>query len=152
MTGGRFAAVTRRLRAAGVDDRAVQLGELAYERYVRALACADVVALPYRPGAINLARSPHRFGEAMAAGRPIVTNAGGDIAEIVEREKVGVVAGASPAEYAAAIADLLLDGERRLAMGARARRLAEERLSWRLAAARVDELYRGLRPGPPPPG
>lgn len=113
-----FAAVRRRdpaakLRVITRDDQAVILaaagrggaGTLSIESAPPADIVAEIrsmqaVGMFFDEGLAKLGSCPTRMGEVLACGIPVVGNAGiGDVAEIVNRYNVGVLAeGASPAE------------------------------------------------------
>ena len=80
----------------------------------------------------------------MAAGRPVVTNAAGDVAELVRQEGIGVVADADPAAMARAVLELLGDPDRRRHMGRNARQVAERKFDWAILARRVESFYEGI--------
>jgi glycosyltransferase involved in cell wall biosynthesis len=145
MSGRRFPEVDAAARAVGAGERVRHLGVLGYTELGDVMAAGDVMVLPYAPSPHNEARYPNRAGDYLAAGRPIATNPTGDLGRLVAEERVGVVAAPEPEAFARAILDLLhADGER-AELGARARALAESRLSWRHAAERVGELYDELK-------
>ena len=110
----------------------------------RALGCADIILVPLQPRGFNLARFPNRVGEAMAAGRPVVTNAVGDAAELVRQEGIGVVADADPGAIARAVRELLEDPDRLSQMGRKARQIAESKYDWAMLARRVESFYEAI--------
>jgi len=110
----------------------------------RALGCADIILVPLQPRGFNLARFPNRVGEAMAAGRPVVTNAVGDAAELVRQEGIGVVADADPWAIARAVRELLEDPDRLSQMGRKARQIAESKYDWAMLARRVESFYEAI--------
>jgi glycosyltransferase involved in cell wall biosynthesis len=93
---------------------------------------------------VNAARFPNRFGDYLAAGRPIATNPTGDVGEIVEREQVGIVAPDEPRAFADAVLRLLDDPSASEAMGRRSRGLAETRYSWKALVEPLAGFYQGL--------
>jgi glycosyltransferase involved in cell wall biosynthesis len=119
-------------------------GVLPYDQLGEILSCGDVMLLPYSNTSVNVARFPNRFGEYIAAGRPIATNRIGDHAEIVEREGVGIVTSPVPESFAEGIASLLVNPKRLEEMGSRARKLATSSFSWKQIAVTVAELYAEL--------
>ena len=147
MTGGEIRAFEQAARAAGARDAILHLGVQPYEKLGEALACADIMWLPYGEAPVDVARFPNRFGEYIAAGRPIATNPGGDHAVIVEQEGIGITTPAQPKATALGIAALLDDPERRAQMGDRARELAEGAYSWKSIACSVSDLYEELLQG-----
>ncbi|MCK5795594.1 MAG: glycosyltransferase, partial [Deltaproteobacteria bacterium] len=115
---------------------------------------ADVFCCPsiYEPfGIINL--------EAMACETPVVGSAVGGIKEIVIPEETGLLVAfdqqpEAPFEpvdpegfaqdLAAALNDLMADGDRRLAMAKAGRKRAEDHYAWRRVAEETVALYRRL--------
>jgi glycosyltransferase involved in cell wall biosynthesis len=127
-----------------VEKQVHILGIVPYEKLGEVLACGDVMLLPYGRNMVNIARFPNRFGEYIAAGRAILTNAVGELGEVVMREGIGLATAPEPQAFAHGMEELLNDPERCAEMGARARQLAETRYSWRRWADEVDELYKAL--------
>jgi glycosyltransferase involved in cell wall biosynthesis len=100
--------------------------------------------LPLVNRGVNLARYPNRVGDFLAAGRPIATQPTGEVGSMVIEEAVGIVTGQEPEAFAEGLDRLLQDEDSRQEMGRRARRLAETKLSWRVLAGRLIELYQEL--------
>jgi len=105
-------------------------------------AASDVVALPYArtyQSGVLLA--------AYAAGRPVVVTDTGGLAEIVEPGRSGLVVPPRDAgALAAALTEILVDPERRRAMGERARELATDVYGWEAIAQKTIALYRSIAP------
>lgn len=144
MTGAELPAFAEAARLAGAERSILHLGMQPYEKLGEALACGDVMWLPYGAAPVNAARFPNRLGEYMAAGRPIATNPGGDHAVVVEREGIGITTPAEPRATALGVAALLDDRHRADEMGRRARQLAEGPYSWSSIACTVAGLYEEL--------
>jgi glycosyltransferase involved in cell wall biosynthesis len=94
------------------------------------LSSADVGVHLIRPGLSMVANSPTKFGEYLACGVPIVTNAGiGDCDEYIIQDRVGVtIKSLNPEGYREAwgsIRELLGESE----LAARCRKVAERRFS-----------------------
>ena len=145
LIGGRPRGLDRVLRRAGLAHRVIALGHLPYERLGEALACGDVMLLPFRDRAVNRGRSPGKLGDYAAAGRPVLTNPTGDVGALVAAEGIGVLAGESPEAFADAALDLLADPQRCRRLGERAREVAQRRLAWSVLAAGVEALYESAR-------
>jgi glycosyltransferase involved in cell wall biosynthesis len=148
-----FDAIVER---AGLARRVIHCGVVPHAELGPLLACADVMLLPYLDRAINRGRYPNKIGDYMAAGRPTVANATGDLRHLVESSGCGVLAGEDPEEFADAAAGLLHDPVRAEAVGARARVAAEQKTSWRALAADLADFYqrvsRDFRPERAGPG
>lgn len=122
--------------AAGLRPHALgQIGDDA--TLAAAYAAADLFVAPSRED--NL---PNTVCEAMACGLPVAAFAVGGMPELVEHGASGYLARPlDPDDLAAGIAAILADDGRRVAMGARARRLAEQRLDAGRQAGRYLKLY-----------
>jgi glycosyltransferase involved in cell wall biosynthesis len=132
------------IAAAGYGDRLMNRGIAPYAELGRILACGDVMLLPFSWRGVNVGRFPNRFGDYLAAGRPIATNQTPDVGPIVATEQVGIAAPDEPEAFAAAIGALLANPDLREQMGHRARHLAETRYSWGAMAGRLATLYEEL--------
>ncbi len=105
--------------------------------FAGALACADVVVLPYR----RIDQSGVLFA-ALALGRPIVASRVGGFAEVVEQTGAGVcVEPGDPTALADALIALLGDPERRAAMATASRAAADGPFSWDAIAAATEGVY-----------
>jgi glycosyltransferase involved in cell wall biosynthesis len=102
----------------------------------------------------NRFSSPNALYSALAAGRPLLTTDVGEISQVVRKEGCGLIlpqpgaTGCSmAAAYATAIGQALEElrvPEVRAAMAARARCAGEGVYNWRVAEARLLDLYRQL--------
>jgi glycosyltransferase involved in cell wall biosynthesis len=101
------------------------------------LAEADLFVLPSRSEAF-----PNAVIEAMAAGLPVVATRVGGIAELVQRERTGVlVPSEDPEALAAAVMNLMARPDRANALGRAARQEIERQYSLSSMVARFEELY-----------
>jgi glycosyltransferase involved in cell wall biosynthesis len=141
LAGTPMPILQEKVKQAGVHSQVHYAGVVPYEELEQVLACGDVMMLPLSNRTLNVARFPNKFGDYLAAGRPIATNQTGEVGEIVVKEGVGVAAPDHPQAYARAVAQLLDNPAQRAQMGARARQLAEDRLSWRALAKETEVLY-----------
>jgi D-inositol-3-phosphate glycosyltransferase len=136
----------RRLRALaaelGVADRLVLRGRVERAAMPALLRSADaVVCVPwYEPfGIVPL--------EAMACGVPVVATAvGGQIDSVVHGATGVHVPPRDPRALAAALRDLLADGERRAALGAEGRRRAHRLYGFDRIAAATRDVYAEVQP------
>jgi phosphatidylinositol alpha-mannosyltransferase len=81
------------------------------------------------------------LAEAFATATPVVASDIPGYADVATPETATLVPPGDEAALADAVAALLDDEERRVAMGRAARMLAEERYSWNDVARRLEELY-----------
>jgi glycosyltransferase involved in cell wall biosynthesis len=124
--------------------RILQAGFVQRGLYPAYLACGDIMLLPLRDSGVNRARWPGKFGDYMAAGRPVVANPTGELRHLLEGESVGLPAGETPADFAGAILSLLADPAECERRGNRGRQLAEDALSWELVARPLPDFYQTL--------
>ncbi|WP_156763651.1 glycosyltransferase, partial [Mycobacterium scrofulaceum] len=126
----------------GVADRVRLLGAVTRHEMPALLRSADVVACTpwYEPfGIVPL--------EAMACGVPVVATAVGGIRDTVVDDVTGrLVPPRDPVSLGDAIAALLGDHARRVALGAAGRERARSRYTWDRVAADTERIYEKLAP------
>ncbi|HNY28000.1 MAG TPA: glycosyltransferase family 4 protein [Candidatus Sumerlaeota bacterium] len=153
------------LKQAGLADRVTELERVDFERIPQVLGAADVLALPLAESAANRARWPNKFGDYLAAGRPTVTCAIGDLGdyfpsppsleawlagetEAPDRLPIGWAAPCDSAAFGHALGQLLDHPDRWDAMGHAARQLAETDLNWENLIVEVERfLERTMKNG-----
>lgn len=116
-------------------------GRVPFRDITKLLGAADVLTIPMRDTNFNRSRWPHKFGDYLAAGRPIATTRVGDIPEQIEAHRLGAVGAPTAEGLAAAIVELLRSPEEWEPMGARGRALAIGPAGW---PARFEGLRRFL--------
>lgn len=80
------------LATAAIPPEAVELRAAAHADMPALMAAADVGIFFYRPSYSRLACAPTKLGEFLGCGVPCLSNRGvGDMAQILETERVGVV-------------------------------------------------------------
>ena len=97
------------------------------------LAKVDAALCLYRPmprGPAGFYNSPLKLFDYMAAGLPVVASALGQIADVIEHDKSGILVGADVDQISAALVRLARDGERRRALGAAALKRIRQRYTW----------------------
>ena len=118
-------------------------GNLERDLMARALAAADVVAIPsVVDSAGNVDGLPNTLLEALAAGRPVVSSRVAGIPDVVRDGENGLLV---PQKDAAALRAALLrlagDGTERERLGRAARAYAVEHLTWAAVARACEEGY-----------
>lgn len=132
------------LDARGIRDRVHVLGAVHVPTFLHAV---DVLAIP-SVSAVGTACHPNVLLEGLSAGRTVVASAVGGNGEALRHGATGLlVPPGDPAAWADALVVALGDDDLRRRMGAAARRDAEERFDWDLAASRVIDVYRRLGAG-----
>ena len=141
----------RRLRGLATELQAPVrfLGRVAHDDLPALYACADVFAMPCRSrwGGLEQEGFGIVFVEAAACGVPQVAGQSGGAAEAVDDGVTGLVVRRpeDPVAVADALAELLEDPDRRVAMGCASRRRAVTEFSYDVLAER---LGRSLRAWP----
>jgi colanic acid biosynthesis glycosyl transferase WcaI len=114
------------------------VGSVSREEVPRRIASANVTIMTLRDLPLFEDAFPTKLLEYMAAGRPVVAGASGQVARTLEEVGAGIACPPEdPAALAEAIRRLASDPQLAREMGARGRRYVEEQLSRR---AMVDQL------------
>jgi glycosyltransferase involved in cell wall biosynthesis len=116
-------------------------GHVGYDEISRYLAACDICWLPLCNSGANRGRYPLKINDYMAAGRPTVATAVGDLVDLVRRGKFGLLAPDQPDALACQVLTLLRDPARREAMGQCARQLAETEFVWDRIGVRLERFY-----------
>lgn len=128
----------------GLQARLIQYGTLPLSDIGTVLAASDLLMLPYLNSSVNRGRFPNKFGDYLAAGRPVITHRTGDLGEIVEHNSVGVLSSEDPREFAADMVSLFRSPAVLLRLGMRGREFGEREWSWRFRAEQVLGFYQRL--------
>lgn len=135
---GYMDSVNALVRAQNLESSVHFLGNLSEERLLQEYARAPIFCL-----AAVLETAPMSIGEAMAAGRIVVTTDAGGCRHMVEHGVSGMVVPIGNAEaFGDALLELAGNPELRLRISQAARRSARERFSAKLIAERTLKLYR----------
>ena len=126
------------------SDAWFETGPLSYEQLVHYLAACDILLLPLADTLANRARWPSRVNDYLAAGRPVVATAVGDVAALLADHRAGIVAKPQVEEFSAGVLALLRDRELREELGQRARVLAETKLAWPVITKDLEDFYSKL--------
>lgn len=119
----------------------VQTGYVADGQINDYFNSCDICWLPFHDTNANRGRWPMKLNDYMAAGRPTVATAVGDVADLIQHEPIGLLAEVDPSSLAAQTKRLADDPSLAAAMGARGRELAVSRFSWAALAGQLETLY-----------
>lgn len=122
------------------------LGTIPYEDVLKQTASCHAVAALYDPAVPNnRLAAPNKVYEAMMLQKPVLTNEGIALADLVRQAGVGTVATyGDRASIGNALEALILHPDLCAEMGRRGRRLYEERYRWSTQAERLTSAYRDL--------
>lgn len=118
----------------------VSFGRVPFHKLPLYLGACDAYVLPMRNNVVNRTRWPNKFGDYIAAGRPVLCSPVGDVARFVESNQCGILWRDS-SELASGIEYLMDNPVEASVMGGHARMLAEGELSWATLARRFADLY-----------
>lgn len=117
-------------------------GRVDHDEVPSYLALMDAVAVPY--ASADAYFSPLKLFEAMASARAIVASATRPVTRVVQHDRQALLVPPGDASaFAEALLELARDPQRRLRLGAEARRTAEARHTWDAVAMRVLEFAKG---------
>jgi glycosyltransferase involved in cell wall biosynthesis len=142
--GKKTEPLDRTIEGLSLSDKVILTGWRPHDELINYLSATDVFVLPMRDNAVNQARWPNKIGEYMAMARPTVCSPVGDVAELVERESIGLVSENDPVHFATAILTLLKDEQLANDIGRRARRVAERQFDIAVQGLQVERLYQRL--------
>ena len=95
---------------AGLPPGRLQVGSVPYTEVPDVLARSSATFFLIRPGGSKIASAATKFGESLAAGRPVLANEGvGDSAHVIRSDGVGAVVSALNAQGFAEAVRTLLD-------------------------------------------
>lgn len=111
------------------------------------LAACDILLIPMSDSLFNKGRWPHKIGDYLSAGRPVVSNNVGDIPELIAGKNAGAVSHPFPADFANTIIDIIKQRDRWNEFGENARRIAETELDWNRIGDVLYEKISGMLGG-----
>jgi len=92
-------------------ERVIYKGWLDLEQYSLYLRACDVFVLPLSNVPRNAGRWPHKIGDFLYFGRPIITNPTGDFVELFADRRLGFLCENEPDAYRELLGRLLRDGD-----------------------------------------
>ena len=147
--GGQDDRVQKFVAQHGFERRVLMPGYIAHDEIPAYLALMDVVLAPY-PRLPFFYYSPVKIFEYMAAGKPVVTTAIGQIEEIIEHNVNGILCRADDFEQInRQIERLLMEPQERARIGENARRTIAERHTWMHKAQQWDKICSAVLDGLP---
>ena len=146
-SGSLHAQVEKQLESEVSERRVIFTGAVGHERVPRLLDACDILVAPHVPLAdgSEFFGSPTKIFEYMAMGKGIVASRLGQIGDVlVDRETALLVEPGDVQELANGMVELIESRTLRVALGEKAREVAEREHTWGHNARRVMEAYRSL--------
>jgi glycosyltransferase involved in cell wall biosynthesis len=128
-------------------DGLIETGFVPFEQMVTWLGACDVLLLPLKDTIASRGRWPSKINDYLAAGRPTVATAVGDVAALFEDYEIGRTATDEPRPLAEAALGLIDRDDELERLGLSARRLAETNLAWSCLAERLETHYSTVMSG-----
>lgn len=139
---GLLQPVLDRIRLHGLEGTFIFTGRIPRERIPDVFYDFDLSVSTHRNEGYGIVHL-----ESLAAGTPLVAFNEGGIVDILKGVGVGLLVDGGPREFAAAVAGLLRDHDRRFAMGQRGYELVRDNYSRRAMGKRYLDFYHRLLEG-----
>ncbi len=115
------------------EDIFCSTGRCSNEELPRYISAADVCALPLANTCAHQARFPHKIGDYLACGRPLVVTDVGDYPALLKDADAAVVCPPNES-FTDALADILKDESARSYYGSKGREWVVKNLDWKVLA------------------
>jgi glycosyltransferase involved in cell wall biosynthesis len=127
-----------------IMDQVSLTGPRPYEEVPLYMAAADVLVLPMADNNIEKARFPMRFGDYLCSGRPIVSNAVGEVKFYLENYRCGITSDPSDPQELAENILRVLGGNEEIGdeIGRNSRYVAREILNWEKVTEDLNRIYK----------
>lgn len=126
----------------GFSGRLLQAGWVEVSQIPDLLAAGDVAIYPFRDDLVNRTKCPAKLTELMLAGRAVVADRVGQLAEYIQDGRSGLLCNPGDwREMSERVLLLIEDAQLRQKLGAEARRRVLADFSWKDAAAALDDFY-----------
>ena len=122
-------------------DNLFETGFVPFEKLKWYLAAADVHLVPLEDKAVNRGRYPNKIGDYVASGRPTISTPVGEVKKVFEENEIGILSGFNEDEFADTILEVLENKELAERLGKSARKVAEEKLSWKVLSGELEKFY-----------
>jgi glycosyltransferase involved in cell wall biosynthesis len=127
------------LKKAGLQRHVVFAGWVRVEDVPKYLAVGDVAVYPFDDTLLNRAKCPGKLVELMLAGKAIVAEKVGQIAEYIVHGKSGLLVRCGDIDgFASAVINILKGKNLQIELGVNAKKRAQEVFSWEKLAKNVE--------------
>lgn len=108
----------------------IHFGRRPFKEINDLLNSSDFLVLPMTDVIFNKGRWPHKIGDYLASGKPVVVNNVGDIPDLFKEKEIGYLAAPNSDDFADKIIQMIDDKNRWEEFGRNARQVAETTLKW----------------------
>ena len=127
-----------------VRAKIIWTGKKKYGELPLYLAAADILLLPMEATPLEVGRWPNKINDYLACGRPIAATNVGDVGKFIKNNECGIVTKPSIDDYCEAILSNIDNEEFLARLGARARSVAEDELSWQKITDKLSRFISGI--------
>ncbi len=127
-----------------LSDRIIHPGWVNLDTYNKYLSACNIFVLPYRKTNINMGRWPNKIGDYLCLDRPIITNPTGDVEELFQKYKIGLLCDETPDGFNSVIKKII---KKKLATGQYTEDqsfVANEILSFDKRVSHILDIYENL--------
>jgi glycosyltransferase involved in cell wall biosynthesis len=136
------AAIERQIDECGLRQSVILTGKVDYQTIPEYLSAADICVALYPELPAEMWFSPLKLFEYMAAGKAIVASRVGQVAEVIEHNRSGMLADVGDiGGTAELIVSLLKDADKCRLLGMNAYQQALARHSWQRYAEGLENIY-----------
>jgi len=127
-----------------LKNNIIIVGKVPFENVLTYLSLSDILLLPMENTGIDKARFPIRLGDYLCAGRPIVSNAVGEVKKILQQYQAGLISPVSSANNLAQnIQKVLADVNLAKTLSTNAQKAASL-ITWNNIAIQLQHVYENL--------
>jgi glycosyltransferase involved in cell wall biosynthesis len=119
----------------------LRTGTIPYRQTFAYLSACDLLWLPLRNTGANRGRFPLKLNDYMSVGRPVVATDVDEIGQLIRRHSFGITTKDDPESFSSATEQLLMDSDRKEAMGEAARLAAEAHFNWDRIGESLEKFY-----------
>ncbi len=141
VTGNTGSNILKLIRENNLKERVLLTGFLPYEKFYSYLACADIFLLPFPDTIYNRGRWPSKINDYLVVGRPVITNAVGDLIDLFSNYRIGATVDYNAKDFAIEISKIFSDEKLYDEYCQNAIFVAKNVLSWPKLVIELEQFY-----------
>jgi len=132
----------RKITALNLTKEVIPVGVQPYTEIPHYLGASDILLMPRANNFIERANFPARLMDYLAAGRPVVATALGEVERVIRESNGGLLAAPdNPEDFADKIIELMENPQLCDELGKNAREAAENKFSWQIVTKKLEKVY-----------